>query len=298
MVIRILVWVMLIIGVLFEGYQVIDFMRTKKEGALEEVSFWKTGLVGVFTEFLDTLGIGSFAILTTIFKNFKLVHDQKICGTLNTATTLPVIVESLFFITVVKVDTVTMVTMIVASVVGSAVGGRFVSRFSEHKMQLAMGIALLAVATIVLAGQFHLFPVGGEAMGLAGTKLWIAIVGMFVFGSLQAVGIGLYAPCMGMVFALGMNPIAAFPIMMTASGLMQPFAAFQFMQKKAYDVKASASIAILGCIGVVVAATIVKSLPVYALKWLVVAVVLFTSYTMFRSYRGRIKLMELEGYPL
>jgi uncharacterized membrane protein YfcA len=59
------------------------------------------------------------------------------------------------------------------------------------------------------------------------------------------------------------------------------------MQKKAYDVKASASIAILGCIGVVVAATIVKSLPVYALKWLVVAVVLFTSYTMFRSYRGR-----------
>lgn len=263
-----------------------DYLKKKKEGTLEKGSFIKLGLIGMLANFFDTLGIGSFAIETSFFKNLKLVDDVKLPGTLNVANTIPTILEAIIFMTVIEVEPITLICMLVAAIAGAVVGAEIVSKFEERTIQICMGLALIVVAGLMVAGQLKLFPVGGDAVGLTGIKLIIGIIGNFIFGALMTVGIGLYAPCMALVFALGMGPKVAFPIMMGSCAILMPFASYKFIKNGAYSTKASMSIAILGSVGVLVAAYIVKSLPLNILKWVVVCVIIYTSSIMFKSAKA------------
>jgi len=162
-------------------------------------------------------------------------------------------------------------------------GAGIVSRMSRRRIQIGLGFGLLAVGLIMLAGFLNWMPSGGEAIGLTGWKLAV-IVGMsFIFGALQTIGVGFYAPCMAMVYALGMHPLTAFPIMMTATAMLMAAGGATFVKQKAYDRKAAFSLTIAGVIGVFLAAYIVKSLPLLVLKWVVLCVVLYTSVWMFIS---------------
>ncbi|NMM64177.1 sulfite exporter TauE/SafE family protein [Clostridium sp. P21] len=260
-----------------------DYIKKKNNGILEEGSSIKFGFIGMLGNFLDTLGIGSFAVETSLFKNFNMIEDKKLPGTLNVANTIPTMTEALIFMTVIKVDAVTLFSMLASAVAGAVVGARVVSKFKERTIQIAMGISLVVVALLMVAGQLNLYPVGGNATGLTGVKLAIGIIGNFVFGALMTVGIGLYAPCMALVFALGMGPKVAFPIMMGSCALLMPFSSYEFIKSGAYSSKASIPITILGTIGVLIAAYIVKSLPLNILKWVVVCVIIYTSFVMFKS---------------
>lgn len=260
-----------------------DYAKAAKEGKLEKSNFWALGAVGFVTNFLDTLGIGSFAPTTALLKFFKLSEDRTIPGTLNASCTIPVAIEALIFITVIKVDPVTLFSMLAAATVGAVVGAGIVSKLDEKKIQLGMGVALLIVALVMLAQQLNLMPPGGNAIGLTGTKLIIAVVANFILGALMTLGIGLYAPCMALVFALGMSPKIAFPIMMGSCAFLMPAAAAKFVKEGAYDRKASMAITIFGTIGVFIAAYIVKELPLNVLKWLVIIVIIYTSTMMFKS---------------
>jgi uncharacterized membrane protein YfcA len=244
---------------------------------------------GFITNFFDTLGIGSFAQQTAIFKFFKLVDDRIIPGTMNVGNTIPTVTQAFIFMTAVKVDPVTLVAMSVAAPAGSVLGAGIVSKMERYKIQLGMGFGLLVVALIILAGQVNLLPIGGEAIGLSGWKLVLAIVLSFIFGALQTIGIGFYAPCMAIVYGLGMHPLTAFPIMMTATAMLMAAGSTRFVTKNAYDRKAAVGATLGGIIGVFIAAYIVKSLPLTVLKWIVCGVVLYTAAWMFISASQSIK---------
>ncbi|QCX34744.1 sulfite exporter TauE/SafE family protein [Caloramator sp. E03] len=278
--------VLLLLGLLTLYFAVVfikDYVETAKQGKLEKENFAALGAVGFLTNFFDTLGIGSFAPTTALFKLFKLTSDRTIPGTLNVSMTIPVVAEAFIFITVIKVEPITLLSMLGAATVGAVFGAGIVSKLDEKKVQIGMGIALAVVALIMLASQLKLFPAGGDAIGLTGIKLIVAIVANFILGALMTLGIGLYAPCMALVFALGMSPKVAFPIMMGSCAFLMPAASVKFVKEGAYDRKASLAITIFGTIGVFVAAYIVKSLPLTTLKWLVIVVILYTSIMMFRS---------------
>lgn len=273
--------------ILLTGYFTIvflrDYLKASKEGNLESSNFLALGGVGFITNFFDTLGIGSFAPLTALLKFFKLTHDRTIPGTLNASCTIPVTVEALIFITVIKVEPITLFAMLVSATIGAFIGAGIVSKLDEKKVQLGMGVALLIVALVMLASQLKLMPVGGDAIGLTGIKLIIAVIANFILGALMTLGIGLYAPCMALVFALGMSPKVAFPIMMGSCAFLMPVASAKFVKEGAYDRKASMAITLFGSVGVLVAAYIVKSLPLNVLTWLVICVIIYTSIAMFRS---------------
>ena len=260
-----------------------DYAKASKEGKLEKSNFLALGAVGFVTNFFDTLGIGSFAPTTALLKNFKLSEDRTLPGTLNVACTIPVAIEALIFITVIKVDPVTLFSMLAAATVGAVVGAGVVSKLPEKVIQLGMGVALIIVAGLMLAGQLKLMPAGGTAIGLTGGKLIVAVIGNFILGALMTLGIGLYAPCMALVFALGMSPKVAFPIMMGSCAFLMPAASAKFVKEGAYDRKASMAITIFGTIGVFIAAYIVKELPLKILTWLVIVVIFYTAAMMFRS---------------
>ena len=260
-----------------------DYAKTSRIGKLERGNFFALGGVGFVTNFFDTLGIGSFATTTALFKFFNLTEDRTIPGTLNVACTIPVVAEALIFITVIKVEPITLITMLVSATVGAFIGAGIVAKLDERKVQLGMGTALLIVALLMLASQLKLMPIGGVAIGLTGGKLIIAIVGNFILGALMTLGIGLYAPCMALVFALGMSPQVAFPIMMGSCAFLMPVASAKFVKEGAYDRKASFAITLFGFVGVLIAAYLVKSLPLNILTWVVIAVIIYTAIMMFRS---------------
>lgn len=270
------------------GGAIFIFMLVKawceKRTSEKSTNVMAIGAIGGFANFCDTLGVGSFAIKTAGYKQFNLVDDKDLPGTLNAQAALATVAQALIFLTAVEVDMTTMVSLIVAACLGATIGARIVSGLDRQMIRLIMGCALMIVALLMLAGRLELFPLGGTELGLSGTKLAIAIVGNFIFGALMTVGIGLYAPCMTMIYLLGMNPIAAFPIMMCSCAFLCFFSAGSFIQRKALNTRAALSVAITGPIAVLIAAFIVKSLDLDTLAWLVTFVVLYTSITMFRSW--------------
>lgn len=240
-----------------------------------------TAIIGFIANFLDTLGIGSFAPTSAAFKLTKSVDDVLVPGTLNVGDTVPVCVEAFLFFGLVEMDILTLVLMIVASVVGSLLMAGIVSKFDRKKVRFALFVGLFLLATVVLMKNLKVGPFGiqGEALGLTGGKLVIAVVGNFIFGALMSIGVGLYAPCMAMVLALGMNAGCAFPAMMGSCAFLMAFGnGPKFIKEAKIDIVASWTQAIAGSLGVLVAYLFVKSLPLDILTKVIVVVVYFTAF--------------------
>jgi uncharacterized membrane protein YfcA len=244
---------------------------------------WLETAVGFVTNFFDTLGIGSFATTTSIFRFFKMVPDEKIPGTLNVGHTAPTLAQAFIYIAIVQVDMKTLILMITASVAGSWLGAGVVSKWSRRTVQIAMGLALLAAATLFLMAIFKVTPAAGDSLSLEGWRLYVGLFGNFVLGALMTLGIGLYGPCLILISLLSMNPKAAFPIMMGSCAFLMPVGSMRFIKAGSYSLRPSLGLALGGVPAVLIAAYLVKEMPLDVVRWLVVAVVLYTSITMLHS---------------
>jgi len=267
------------------GVVLVLYVVTVVRGGMTMPNPWSIAL-GFVTAFLDTLGIGSFATTTTAFRFWNMVPVKLIPGTLNVGHTLSTIAQAFIYTKLVPVDSTTLVLMIAAAVVGSWVGVGVVVRWPKRKIQIGMGIALLGAATIFLLQALNKIPGGGDAHALTGVRLAIGLAGNFVLGVLMMLGIGLYGPCMILVSLLGMSETTAFPIMMGSCALLMPAASVRFVREGAYDPRAALALTLAGIPGVLVAAFIVRSLPLGVLRWLVVGVVVYTAVTLLAAARA------------
>jgi uncharacterized membrane protein YfcA len=239
--------------------------------------------LGAGTNFFDTLGIGSFATTTTAFTLLRLVPPERIPGTLMVGHTLPVVAQAFLFLSIIEVENTTLLTLIVAMVTGGALGVRVVTRLPRRPLQLAMAFALLIAGSFMALGQLGLFPAGGTALGLHGGALIVAAVAFALLGALLMIGVGHYGPCLVLLSLLGMNPRAAFPIMMGAGGLVGPVGCFEFLRTGRLDHRTALGLALGGIPAVLVAALLVKSLPLDVLRWIVVVVVFWTAVSLYRA---------------
>ncbi len=241
--------------------------------------------IGFVTAFFDTLGIGSFATTTAVYKLRDMVPVKLIPGTLNVGHVLSTIAQAFIYMQLVPVEPVTLALMIAAAVAGAWLGAGAIVRWPRRKIQIGMGVALLGAAALMLMTALNLLPVGGDTQGLAGARLGIGLAGNFVLGALMMLGIGLYAPCMILVYLLGMNPAAAVPIMMGSCAFLMPVSCVRFVNTRAYHVQAALGLALGGLPAALIAALIVKSLPLDAVRWLVVFVVIYTALNMLMTAR-------------
>ena len=276
------IWITLVILSIFFIY-VLSKDVIKHRKVLENISVVKTALIGFIVNFFDVLGIGAFAPQTALLKFTKQTEDRILPGTLNVSNTIPVLIQALIFIQIVEVESVTLISMLLSAAAGAILGAGIVAKLPVRKIQLTMGFALLVTAFFMLSGQMNWIQNGGEAIGLSGGKLALAIGANFILGAFMTVGIGLYAPCMALVYALGMSPLVAFPIMMGSCAFLMPPASAKFIKEGAYNRKASVSMAIPGIIAVLIAAFLIKSLPLNTLRWVVIVVIIYTSLVMFKS---------------
>lgn len=244
-----------------------------------------TGLtaLGFATDFLDTLGVGSFATTTAVLRLGRLVQDEQIPGTLNVGHAIPTFLEAALFLTAIPVDRVTLVLMVVMGGLGAWFGTGVVVRLPRRKIQQAMAISLLVTAAIIVLRQSNVFPTGGEASGLSGWRLIVAVIAAGVIGSLTSLGIGNYAPTMAVTYMLGMSPKAVFPIMACSAAVILPAAAIRFLRSGRFDRATVLGLAIGGIPGVLAAVYLVKELNVKALLWVVAAVLVYTSFGLYRA---------------
>ena len=241
--------------------------------------------IGLVFNFFDALGIGNFATTTAIFKFRRTPVDEQVPGTLNVGYALPTVTEALIFIAAVNVELSTLFLMIGSAVLGALLGVGFVNRLPRRGIQIGMGAALLIAAGLLLASNLNLMPGGGSAEGLVGWRLGLAVAINFLLGALNTLGIGLYAPCLVLCTLLGMSTLAAFPIMMGACAFLMPTAGVRFIGANRYSLRSALGLTLGGIPGVLIAAFIVRSLPLLWLRWLVVLVVSYAAVLMLASAR-------------
>jgi uncharacterized membrane protein YfcA len=239
--------------------------------------------VGFITNFLDTLGIGNFAPTTAALKFTRRIPDEDIPGTLNVGHALPVLTEALIFIAAIVVDPRLLIAMIVASILGAWLGAGVVARMPVRAIQVGMGTALAVAAALFVAANLHWMPVGGTATAFSGTQFAVAVAGNLVLGALMTLGIGLYAPCLIMLSLLGLDPRAAFPIMMGSCAFLMPVGGLRFVRSRRYSSGVALGLALGGPPAVLFAGYLIKSIPLVWLRWLVVCVVLYAAVMMLSS---------------
>ena len=243
--------------------------------------------LGVVTDFFDTLGIGSFATTTAALVLGRVIKDDDIPGTLNVGQAIPTVSEAIIYIILLGglIDLPTIISMVVAGGVGAWFGAGFVSHLPRRTIQRAISIALLITAGFMAMSMMASLSLNAGTIGFTGTALVVAIVASLVIGSLTSLGIGNYAPTMAVTYMLGMNAKAAFPIMAASAAVILPAAAIRFYRSGRFDRRIAFGLAVGGIPGVLVAAFLVKSLPLGVLKWVVVGVLLYTSITLWMSSR-------------
>ena len=246
-------------------------------------------IVSMIANFFDTLGIGSYAIATSAWKFNKAVDDDLIPGTLNVEFGIPICVEATIFIQRIDMDPLTLVLMIAASIVGSVIGARIISRLDIMKIRVVMGVALILVAAITLCKINEVGPFGilGTARGLTGGLLAVGVIANFILGILMTAGIGLYAPCMAIVLLLGMSADVAFPVMMGSCAYLCPACGITFIKEGKYNRASTIPMIISGAIGVLIAGFIVTTLPLTVLTYLVCVVMVICAVMFFHDAKKR-----------
>jgi uncharacterized membrane protein YfcA len=268
----------------FFAYRLIaDLVRHKSEVWKEPGSNLFYAFLGVASQFLGTFGVSDFAFNTVAFRLTKTVDDKKIPGTVNAACVIPVAFMALAYITVIKIDVLTLTVLIVAQTTGSYLTPRIVVKLPVRRIRMGIAVGLLCAAAFILAGKLQLIPSGGDLTGLPGVKLAVAAAAVFIYGALNNIGIGSYAPTMATVYALGIDPRVAFPIMMGGCTFSCAVGALEFVRLGGYSRKPTLWIASFGLLGVAAAVYLVKSMDVEVIKWVVFIVVLYAALDLIHK---------------
>jgi uncharacterized membrane protein YfcA len=247
-------------------------------------------LLGGVVSFFDTLGIGSFAPTTAWLKCRRMVPDRLIPPTMLVGLTPPAMTESVIFLILlgVKVDPVLLFGCAVAVLMGGLVGAPLVARARVWVVQLVVGIGLVLAAIAYAITNLGLMPGGGTAATLPLMLTIAAIAANFGFGVLLNFGVGNYAPTLVTLSLMGMDPRLIFPIMAAGAAMMGAGACVRHIQMGKMDLKVVVGLALGGIPAVLVAAFVVKSMPLQLLRWLVIVVVVYAAAVMFRaSWLGR-----------
>jgi uncharacterized membrane protein YfcA len=242
-------------------------------------------LLGSVVSFFDTLGIGSFAPTTAWMKFRKMVPDRLIPPTMLVGLTPPVFAESIIFLILlgVGVDPVLLVGCAIAVLLGGLLGAPLVARASVWIVQLTVAVGLVLAAGAYAMTNLQLFPGGGTAASLPLVLTIAAIAANFLFGVLLNFGIGNYAPTLITLSLMGMNPRLIFPIMAAGAAVMGAGACIRHIQMGRMDLRVVVGLGLGGIPAVIVAALLVKAMPLDILRWLVTVVVVYTAAVMFRA---------------
>ncbi|RTL12854.1 MAG: hypothetical protein EKK54_02030 [Neisseriaceae bacterium] len=268
-------------------YFLINFSQSK-----ELLSFPKklqTMITGFVATFLDTFGIGSFASIFAFRNAFGLMEDNKrYNGSIVVQATLPTLLQSVLFLQLVKIDSLTLITACIMIAIGGVVSGYFVKYVTRNAIYNVMLVTFILTVIILLLNSMHMLAVGGDLISVRGTKLIVLGIVMFMAGCLPAFGVGYYSIVLVIIFLLGLSPAVAYPIMTTASAVQMPMTAVPMIKNRQYYSWSTLLMAIPGCLAVLIAAPIISKVDASYLKWVLLVVIFYNIWTLVKAKRSLI----------
>lgn len=276
---KLLIAAIIIVNLTFVYYFVRDLIKHKADVMQEPAHIIWTPISQIIIFFFSTFGISDFAISTAIFPKAKWVSMKKLPGTLNAQDVIPIFVMSLAYITTINVGIKTLLVCIVCQVIGAYIGPRFVVKLPEKTIRTFVIVGLIVATLLIVAGKIGLVAANGTATELFGWKLAVTGFLLFVYGALNNIGIGSFSLTMATVYAMGMDPIAAFPIMMGGCAFSLPIGSMQFIKLDQYSRKITL-FSVFGIIGVLIAVFLVKSIDTSVIQWIVIVVLLYSAYSL------------------
>lgn len=248
------------------------------------VDYFKLIVSGIIAFVADTIGVGSFAVNVALAKLLGTFHDDELPAVNNGAQVLPGTIESLFFMQLIDVDLITLLTLVFGTCIGGLIGGGVVSRLSKQAIRLAMMSCFLLIIGLLLCHQFQWLPTDGDVIEFRNGKLVIGFFAMVVCGALTSVGIGLFAMVQGVLFLLNASPLIAFPIMTTAGAMQQPLTTLVFLQQNKIPLKKTLILSLAGCIGVLITLPLFSHLTISWLHTLLLVILIYNFIAIGRTY--------------
>lgn len=273
----------IIYALIFLVYFVKDCISHKED--FKERNHITLCIIGFVTNFLDTLGIGSFATTQAAFKLTKASEDEIMPGTLNVGDCIPVMYEFILFLSLIEIAPLTLISMILGAIIGALAGARIVSKWSVKIVRIALGCALifLGITMACRLAEIGPFGIAGTATALHGAKLAISVAVNFLLGALMTIGAGLYTPCIALCSIMGLNIKVAFPVMFGSCAFLMPSCGFEFIRSGRYDRVAAAWLTGAGIVGITIAYYIVKEMPTKLLTVLIILVMFYTAFMFLRD---------------
>lgn len=251
---------------------------------LSKLEIVKLVFSGIISFMADTLGVGSFAVNVALAKLLGTFEDQELPGVNNGAQVIPGAISSFFFMHWLDVDVLTLVTLVAGTAFGGLIGGAVVSRLRKQAIRLTMMFCFFGVIILLLAHQFRWFPLDGDLIELRSWKLVMGFFAMATCGMLTSAGVGLFAMVQGVLFVLGVSPLIAFPVMMTAGAMQQPLTTLVFLQQDKIPLKKTLILSVGGCIGVFITLPIFSHLTISWLHNLLLVILIYNFFAMGRAY--------------
>ena len=234
--------------------------------------------------FLNAFGISDFSLSTVIYSRTKWVNDKKLPGTLNTQPLLPACILSLAYLYARSIELATLIPCIAAQMIGAFLGPRLSVRLNVRALRKIMSFGLFCAGAFILARQFGFLAVSGNAKGVYGINLAIMIVCFFVLGVLKTMGIGSFPFIMTLTNIMGLNPMAAYPLMMGSGTFAAVASSTQFIKLDSYARRITFFTTVIGTVAAIPAVFVIKSLNVPVLQWIMIVVVFFAAFDMlFKS---------------
>lgn len=274
---------MLVLSSVCIGVMIYQLFKEKKQ-SISKTEFLKLFFSGIMAFMADTIGVGSFAVNIALAKLLKTFPDEELPAMVNGAQIIPGVLESLFFMQIIDVDKITLVTLVIGTCIGGLLGGNLVCKLSKQAIRLTMILCFGLIITLLISNEMHWLPVGGDLKALHSTSLCIGFFAMIACGALTSAGIGLFALVQGVLFLLNVSPAVAFPIMTTAGAMQQPLTTLIFLKQKRVPVKKSLVISLSGCLGVLIVLPFFKNFSTQNLHIILITVLIYNIFSMTKAY--------------
>lgn len=260
---------------------VIYFWRHFSQEKLTKTEQVKIAVIGFISNLLDTVGIGSFAVIVAMRRMLRVMPDDaKLIGTMNIQAVITALAQMLIFLHFIKLDLTTMLVAIVMITIGGFLSGLIAVRVNRKIMHNAMLSAFIITGVLLFLIQFNILEFASASNAIVGLRLAAFAVFMLIAGMLPAFGVGYYSLVKTSIFLFGVNPIIAFPIMAAASAYQMPVTAVTFINKKKFYAKSAVLLTVFGLAGVFIAAPLISKVDPYTLKWILLAVVIYNIITI------------------
>lgn len=270
--------VILSIGIL------ILFARHYHKETLSLVQQVKIFVIGFVSNLLDTIGIGSFAVIIAMRRMLGVMPDDvKLIGSMNIQAMVTALFQMIIFLHYIKLDIVTLLVAVSMIALGGYLSGTIVVRVNAKIVHKVMIIAFAFTGILLLLSQLNVLDINGGDDAIRGIRLVIFAVFMLAAGFLPAFGVGYYSLVKTSIFLFGVNPIIAFPIMASASAYQMPVTSYSFIKNQKFYAKSTIIMIVSGVIGVMVAAPLISKVDSYTLKWILLGIVIYNIITLVKS---------------